>query len=315
MKIYNTVYSNICRGMANYVKENNLSCMILGISGGLDSTISAMICKEVSKETGVKLIGVSMMCDTNKDDEISIADRVGSLFCDEYYHVNLQQIYESISNFLYITKAVGNNKTKIAEGNIKARLRMMYLWHLGGLKNGVVIDTDNLTEHYLGFWTLMGDSNYITPIGNLWKSEVYDLVKFKINEYKNILKIDEDMFNYNINICYEYKTLTSSEKEHYESIIKVLEDVINIIPTDGNGVSSSDLEQIGGKSYKEVDDILKTVVMNSFNTNEYIRLVKQYGSETVEKVITRYKNSEFKRKHLPLSIDYNTGQVVEKRIV
>lgn len=48
-------------------------------------------------------------------------------------------------------------QTKIANGNIMARLRMMYLYNQAGIKKGIVIDTDNLTEHYLGFWTIHGD--------------------------------------------------------------------------------------------------------------------------------------------------------------
>lgn len=300
MKDYRIIYNNICTGLTKYVKENHMSTMILGISGGIDSTICAVICNEVSKQTGVKLIGVSLMCNTNKDNEVSIADEVGELFCDEYYKVNIEELYKTTSAMFSSYAPTFNNTSKIAEGNIKARLRMMYLWHLGGLRNGVVIDTDNLTEHYLGFWTLHGDSNYITPIGDLWKTEVYSLTSYI---RKNCISILDNPMK---------------EREHYfdwyEKVIAVLNKAIDIIPTDGNGVSNSDLEQIGGKSYDEVDDVLKSVVCGKFNTDEYIRLTNNYGVETVNKIIKRYKNSEFKRKHLPLVIDPYTGEICEDRI-
>ena len=66
--------------------------MILGISGGIDSTVVAAVCHEVSKRTGVKLIGVSLMCSTNQVDEVTTADLVGEAFCDEYYKENIENV-------------------------------------------------------------------------------------------------------------------------------------------------------------------------------------------------------------------------------
>lgn len=53
MKDYRIIYNNICTGLSKYIKENHMSTMILGISGGIDSTICAVICNEVSKRTGI----------------------------------------------------------------------------------------------------------------------------------------------------------------------------------------------------------------------------------------------------------------------
>lgn len=76
MKDYRIIYNNICTGLSKYVKENHMSTMILGISDSIDSTICAVICNEVSKRTGVKLIGVSLMC--NPDDYIK--DEICNLY-------------------------------------------------------------------------------------------------------------------------------------------------------------------------------------------------------------------------------------------
>jgi len=53
--------------------------------------------------------------------------------------------------------------TKVSKGNIKSILRMIYLWNLCGFRNGVTIVTDNRTKQELGFFTLIGDKNYINP--------------------------------------------------------------------------------------------------------------------------------------------------------
>ena len=304
---YSTVFDNMVKGMENYVQTSGMQTMILGISGGIDSTVVAAVCHEVSKRTGVKLIGVSLMCSTNQVDEVTTADLVGEAFCDEYYKENIENVYKKTSEFFVNSPAVLGRSTKISEGNIKARIRMMYLWNLGGLRNGVVMDTDNMTEHYLGFWTIMGDSNYITPIGQLWKTEVYGLAKYLGGYYASKCIHDGDKSD-----CKCSDAIHESAK---------------LIPTDGNGVSSSDLEQIApGYTYYDVDDILRRWVgldadaqghylVHGFKTSDayFAPVVLKYGEETVKRVIMRSVNSEFKRKHLPLSINIDNGDIVEER--
>lgn len=57
---YSKVFEVLVKETANYVKVNNLKAMVLGISGGIDSTVVAAICHEVSKQTGIPLIGRSL---------------------------------------------------------------------------------------------------------------------------------------------------------------------------------------------------------------------------------------------------------------
>ena len=74
--------------------------------------------------------------------------------------------------------------------------------------------------------------------------------------------------------------------------------VINAVPTDGLGITSSDVEQFGVKTYDEVDDILISY-KNDFGYDDVLNtyLYPKYGKEVVDKVINRHKNSEFKRHH------------------
>lgn len=58
---YGKVFEVLVKETANYVKVNNLRAMVLGISGGIDSTVVAAICHEVSKQTGILLIGRSLI--------------------------------------------------------------------------------------------------------------------------------------------------------------------------------------------------------------------------------------------------------------
>lgn len=282
------VVKNIVDGIGKYVEDNKLKCCVLGISGGIDSTVTAALCKLAK----VPLIGISLPCSTNQADEKSAASLVGDEFCDDFKEVNLESMFTAMKNFC--DHSVSNmESTPISQGNIKARLRMITLYDIASKSGGIVLDTDNLTESFLGFYTLHGDSCDFNPIGGLWKHEVYDLARYL--------------------------------KEHHFKDSKALEASIALIPTDGNGVKEGgDLAQIApGKTYDDVDEILQSwvgldkrikehVLHNYFDYGVFKKLCEKHGYETVEAVIMRSVRSEFKRKHLPIVIDIHRGLICDK---
>lgn len=281
------VFKNLTEGIKSYATENHIKVLVLGLSGGIDSTVVAALCKA----SGIPLIGISLPCSTNMDDENNAAKEAGMEFCDTFKVVNLQEPYEVMEKFC--AEASGKEKTPISQGNIKARLRMITLYDIASKVGGIVLDTDNLTEHFLGFWTLHGDESDFNPIGGLWKHEVYALAKWmKENVYKDS---------------------------------KALEASIALMPTDGNGVKEGgDLAQIApGKTYDDVDEILhawvgldsrikETVIKSYFDYGIFKNLCEKHGYDTVEAVIMRSVRSEFKRKQRPFIIDIYRGLICEK---
>ena len=312
---YAEVYKNLVGGIKSYCEKNHIKALVLGISGGIDSTVCAALCKQVD----LPLIGVSLPCSTNGTDEVSSATLAGNEFCSTFEEINLEEVYETVEDFCRGTLH-NIDATPISRGNIKARLRMITLYDIASRMRGIVVDTDNLTEHFLGFWTLHGDDGDFNPIGCLWKHEVYGLAKWmKENVYKDS---------------------------------KALEAAIAIMPTDGNGVKAGgDLAQIApGKTYDDVDDILyhwvnlsekikpmyaadglTESIKNSLfdNENEEVKkrrmeacqkngkefvptLGDKYGVDTVRGVCMRSWKSEFKRKQRPFTIDPFKGTILEK---
>ena len=281
---YGKVFENIVKGTSEYLTKYGLKAMVLGISGGIDSTVTAAICKEVSKRTGIMLAGFSLPCSTNSDDENDSAALAGKEFCAPRFDIiNLQKPFEVMEKFCRDTM-MEIPDTPISKGNIKARLRMITLYDIASRLGGIVMDTDNLTENYLGFYTLHGDCCDFNPIGGLWKHEVYGLAKWmKENIYKDSEALDA---------------------------------AIAIVPTDGNGVKAGgDLAQIApGKTYDDVDEILYAWLDFAFTKDfdPVEDLYKKHGKDTVEKVIMRSVRSDFKRKHLPLVVDIFNGTVTDK---
>jgi NAD+ synthetase len=218
-----------------------------------------------------------MPCTTNTVEENDSASKAMKAFCTEYWVENLQAQY-------LLMKATCEQhyaSTALSQGNIKARLRMIYLYNIASVTGGMVMDTDNLTEHYLGFWTIHGDVADYNPIGGLWKHEVYALCKYLFTE-----------------------VFTDTNDARYQA----LKSAYDIMPTDGNGVSAGgDMAQIApGHTYEEVDDILNSYITKKDQPEaqaaEVERLNKVYGADTVERVLKRHRNSEFKRKRLPIAI-------------
>lgn len=87
---YEHVFDVLVDKTAEYVTENNLKAMVLGISGGIDSTVVAAICHEVSKKTGIPLIGRSLPI-KNKSDEFATSVHVGEAFCNEFSVYRLER--------------------------------------------------------------------------------------------------------------------------------------------------------------------------------------------------------------------------------
>lgn len=303
------------------VTSNNLKAMVLGISGGIDSTVVAAICHEVSKKTDIPLIGRSLPI-KNKEDEFSVSELVGEAFCDEFKVFNLSNSYKAslfdlcadaglikdckgydwywVSDLEELT-----GRTPIANGNLQARCRMKHLYDIASIRKGLVMSTDNQTEYQLGFWTIHGDVGDFDPIQDLWKTEVYGLANYLRDRYKS--KALEALHNDYKETCDKYRAMSYAV---YSSC--------KLIPTDGLGISNSDLEQIGAKSYDEVDDILSRYIPfkeyrqkhgeplhphdEMAESDCWSQLCARHGEDVVNKVWSRHLASEFKRKKAPIYI-------------
>lgn len=318
---YEHVFNVLVDKTAEYVTSNNLKAMVLGISGGIDSTVVAAICHEVSKKTDIPLIGRSLPI-KNKEDEFSVSELVGEAFCDEFKVFNSYKasLFDLCADAGLIKDCKGydwywvsdleelTGRTPIANGNLQARCRMKHLYDIASIRKGLVMSTDNQTEYQLGFWTIHGDVGDFDPIQDLWKTEVYGLANYLRDRYKS--KALEALHNDYKETCDKYRAMSYAV---YSSC--------KLIPTDGLGISNSDLEQIGAKDYDTVDDILSRFIpfenfRKSYDSAGQImhphdemaesdcwsQLCARHGEDVVNKVWSRHLASEFKRKKAPIYI-------------
>ncbi len=259
-KEYAKIFSNIIETSRQYLNENrNLKSLIVGISGGIDSALTCALAFEVLKDVkDVILVGRSLPIETNTSLEMSRAMQVGDVFCNVFEEKNLTDAYRNLYEEIIKETDRRNDETheeKIRRGNLKARVRMAYLFDLAHFEKGMVLSTDNYTELLLGFWTLHGDVGNYGFLQYLWKTEVYGLAGYLEKKYRN-------------------------ENEHNKA--DALKQCIEAIPTDGLGITTSDFDQIGVDDYESADLLLI----------DYLRGNKKRSDHPT---ISRHLKSEFKR--------------------
>ena len=276
--------------MKEYFKKCNLHAAVLGISGGIDSTLVAVLMHKVSQELNSEnyaftFYGVSLPTPTTPENEFWASQMVGHAFCDSFYvDKEMDEVSQLTKDWVSTWKQ--QKIEPLRYGNIKARLRMMYLYNKARENKGFVVGTDNYTEMLLGFSTIGGDAlaDYM-PLQYLWKTDVYGIARYLVTKYK-------DAQDWN-----KVAAVTAS---------------IEIPPQDGLGISNSDMDQIGAKNYFDVDHIL--YVYENFmaemiydfsdfiKSEEYNVLTQMYGDAVSNVIMRRRKN--FK---LNLPIIYKRG--------
>ncbi|MCD4700417.1 MAG: NAD(+) synthase [Candidatus Aegiribacteria sp.] len=138
--------------------------VVVGLSGGLDSAVSAALCAEALGTENI--LGLIMPCgsmQSDTDDGVKIAEHLGI----GYRTVDLSPVLQTFSGSLDDTSVLNL-------ANIKSRLRMAMLYaHSSGR---LVLGTSNYSEILVGYWTKWGDGAAdLLPIGRLYKNEVREL--------------------------------------------------------------------------------------------------------------------------------------------
>jgi len=244
---YKKAVENIRKELKSYITDNKIKSLVMGISGGMDSTLCALLAKPICDELGILLIGRSLPASSNSIGENSRAKEIGKLFCTDFKEVNIEETFEETYNLACYNFEEDSNNNDILKGNIKARIRMILLYDIGATR-GMVLSTDNYTEYLLGFWTLHGDVGDYGMIQNLWKTEVYEMAEWIAeNELRKFQRYPDG----------ETAEIPSEAKE---AVLKV----IVADATDGLGISKTDLDQIlpewkGGsrRGYEIVDSRLQ----------------------------------------------------------
>jgi NAD+ synthase len=168
------IYEKIKIWLENYLNENNLSCFIVGISGGIDSSVVSTLCSL----TGKKTIVVTLPIHQDKT-QYELAKKHINWLESKFDNVTSFEI--DLTNIFNEFKLLFNESDNLSLANTRSRLRMTTLYQIASMNNnnGIVVGTGNKVEDFgVGFFTKYGDGGVdISPIADLNKTEVRLLAK------------------------------------------------------------------------------------------------------------------------------------------
>ncbi|WP_135826378.1 NAD+ synthase [Halorussus ruber] len=165
-------------GLRDYVRKTGFEGVVLGLSGGVDSSVAAALAAEALGPENV--LGVSMATrytsDASESDAAELADALGIEFAEF-------PIEETSSAFLdQLDGVLGDRPPSVTEENLQARIRGTTLMALSNELGGLVLATGNKSELATGYCTLYGDMcGAIAPLADCPKGDVYDLAR-RVND-------------------------------------------------------------------------------------------------------------------------------------
>jgi len=172
------IYNALVLGVRDYFRKTGYNKAVLGLSGGIDSSLTGCIAVDALGPNNV--YGVSMpsrySSDHSRDDAKSLAQNLGI----DYRTISIESIIGEFDESL--EESFNGSETGVAEENIQARVRGSLLMALSNKFNWLVLSTGNKTELAMGYCTLYGDMNGgLAVISDLSKTDVYALSRW-VNE-------------------------------------------------------------------------------------------------------------------------------------
>ncbi|GAB6099558.1 NAD(+) synthase [Halanaerocella petrolearia] len=166
-------YTEVSKKLAAWIEEQvtDAGCegAVVGLSGGIDSAVTSVLCKKAFPDN---VLGLIMPCYSNPQDAED-AKKVAEKFDIPYQVIDLSDTFDQLQETIGI-----EDSENLAVANMKPRLRMTTLYYYASQRNSLVVGTDNRSELKLGYFTKYGDGGIdLAPLGNLVKSEVREVAK------------------------------------------------------------------------------------------------------------------------------------------
>lgn len=252
----------IIHWIAKTVHTAGFNKVVIGLSGGIDSALSATLAvRALGKEHVYPVLLPYKQMHTQA---IADAQRVIKFLEIPQAHVTTMDIAESVDTTIKTIQNSGFNppageagiQEDLRRGNIMARVRMIYIFDVAKKLGALVCGTENRTEHYLGYYTRFGDeASDLEPIRSLYKTHVWEMAKE----------------------------------------LGVPDEIITKAPTAGLWEGQTDEGEFGF-SYQDADTVLEHYFDEHLTVEEIVK--KGFPEEIVRKVLERVRNNEFKH-HLP----------------
>lgn len=169
------IYRALVLGIRDYFGKLGFKKAILGMSGGIDSALSlALACEALGAEN---VLAVMMPSRYSSDHSISDSVRMCQNLGNPVKEISIEEVFSSSLNVL--NPHFEGKEPGLAEENMQARIRALYLMALSNKHGYILLNTSNKSEAAVGYGTLYGDMcGGLSVIGDIYKMEVYELSRY-----------------------------------------------------------------------------------------------------------------------------------------
>ena len=257
------LFDALTLGIKDYFYKQGFKKAVLGLSGGIDSALVAVLAKEALGAENVSALAMPSKFSSREsvEDAQKLAENLGI----DFKVLSIAKMYESFGQT--VVDLIGwerKGEIEITEENVQARIRGQILMAISNRSGALVLATGNKSELAVGYCTLYGDmTGGFAPIFDLYKSEVFSLAEY-INKNGEIIP---------------------------QSILKK-EPTAELRP---NQKDSQSLPP-----YEILDEILKAFIEKKLGPEQTIKL--GFEAEVVKRVYQLLVKSEYKRQQAPVGL-------------
>jgi len=164
------IKDKIIKWIKDYALEHNKTALVVGVSGGIDSAVVSTLCAETGLKTMPVILSINSQDFLAFDQVRWLDDNYSNI---DWKVINIENIFRE---FVDVAESLESD-SELGFANSRSRLRMAMLYQIAQSNNGLVVGTGNKVEDFgVGFFTKYGDGGVdISPIADLYKSEVYEL--------------------------------------------------------------------------------------------------------------------------------------------
>jgi len=253
------VYRALVLGLGDYVRKNGFHEVVLGLSGGIDSALTATLAADALGPSAVRALAMPSPYSSveSVEDAVEVAGRLG-IRLDE---VRIDDVYKAY--LAALEAAFRGTDEGVAEENLQARIRGNLLMAISNKLGGLVLATGNKSEYAVGYSTLYGDmAGGFAPIKDVPKTLVYELVRWR-NEQEGTAPIPKR--------------------------------VIDKPPSAELRPNQRDTDTL--PPYEELDPIIEAYVEEDRSPEEIV--ASGFDASLVERVVAMIDRAEYKRRQAP----------------
>jgi NAD+ synthase (glutamine-hydrolysing) len=170
------IYRALALGLSDYVNKNGFEKVVIGLSGGIDSTVTATIAADALGSD--RVLGVAMPSDFSTSHSVEDAKQLAENLGIEMLQVPIARMYDAYLQTM--DETFGATEMGVAEENLQARIRGNILMAISNRYGHLVVATGNKSEMACGYATLYGDmAGGFALLKDVFKLEVYEISRWR----------------------------------------------------------------------------------------------------------------------------------------